>query len=384
MNSATSRSDPIPSRSARRAGSPWRRSAAPCRICACGALAANSSISRPPSESSNPSPAIRSVASGSREPPAAEGSLAVVAAQSSRELALSIERRGADGQWRVVGFEHGLAPVAAWPATAGDNGAWRAVVWTVGGGDAPITLAARALTKRGRSLGDVTLEPAPIEGVAEKLCAALVAVPSATLVELGAPQSTLSAGSTPGRLLIPAQAGPLAPQSERLWLVSRGDCGQTLRVAPFAWRGGEVGLALGEGERATLPVPSAPSLPFFSAPSGKARVWRARSAFGQPALDAGRGFGAAPGAALALAGKDAPQAWNASGSEPLRLTVQAIDVDVTAHAGGASTAQQGRRLTSSRAKRAIVSSSPEAMRHSLARAAQSRAARRCRSTGVAT
>lgn len=159
---------------------------------------------------------------------------------------------------------------------------------------------------------------------------------------------------------------------------------QTLRVAQFAWRGGEVGLALGEGERATLPVPSAPSLPFFSAPSGKARVWRARSAFGQPALDAGRGFGAAPGAALALAGKDAPQAWNASGSEPLRLTVQAIDVDVTAHAGGASTAQQGRRLTSSRAKRAIVSSSPEAMRHSLARAAQSRAARRCRSTGAGT
>jgi hypothetical protein len=255
-------------------------------------------------------------------PPAPEGSLALVAAQSTRETALSIERRGADGRWRVIGYEHGLAPVAAWPADKSDNGALRAVVWTVGGGDAPITIAARALTKSARALGEVALEAAPIEGLATKLCAGLVSVPSASLVELNASQATLAAGSAPGRLLAAARSGPLAPQSDRLWLLSREDCGQRLRVSPFAFSGAEVGLTLGAGERAVLPN-AAPL-------AGKARLWRARSTFGQPGVDAGRGFAVAPGAALALAGKDAPRVWNAAGSGPLRLVVQQIDVDVAA------------------------------------------------------
>lgn len=252
-------------------------------------------------------------------PPAPEGSLAIVAAQSTRETALSIERRGRDGQWRVVGYEHGLAPVAAWPVDKADDGALRAVVWTVGGGDAPITLAARSVAKAARGLGELTLEPTPVEGLATPLCVGLVAVPAATLVELRAAR-TLAAGSTPGRLLTATQPGPLAPQSERLWLLARETCGQRVQAAAFAFSRAEIGLALGRGERAALPL-SAP-------PAGKVRLWRARSAFGQPAIEAGRGFGVAPGASLALAGKDAPRVWNAAGAEPLRLTVQPIDVDL--------------------------------------------------------
>ena len=66
------------------------------------------------------------------------------------------------------------------------------------------------------------------------------------------------------------------------------------------------------------------------------RLWLARSAFAQPALDGGRGVGVAKGAALALAG-DAPLAlWNAEGVAPMRVTLSAIDVETRpAMKGGA-------------------------------------------------
>jgi hypothetical protein len=252
-------------------------------------------------------------------PAATPGRLMVVAAQSAREIALSIETRGDGGRWRVIGQERGLAPVAAWPAAEGD---WRAVVWTIGGAGAPITLAARSLGRPARGLGAVTLEPAPIEGLATRLCVGLASAPAAALVEIGAATTPLAAGSTPGRLLAPTGVGALAPQSESLWLLSREDCRIPARITPFTPSGAEIPLTLGVGERAVLPA--AP------APSGKARLWLARSAFGQPGVAAGRGFAVAPGAALALAGTEPPRLWNASGAEPLRLTAQAVDVSLAA------------------------------------------------------
>ncbi|MBG0809063.1 hypothetical protein IY145_06705 [Methylosinus sp. H3A] len=248
-------------------------------------------------------------------PAAQEGRLMIVAAQSTRETALSIEKREADGHWRVIGRERGLAPVAAWPAQAGE---WRATVWTIGGADAPVTLAARSLARTPRGFGDIALEPEPIEGLATKICVGLVAAPASALVAIGASPASLAAGASAGHLLAPTAAGALAPQSESLWLLSREDCGAKARVASFAPNGAEIPLTLGEGERAVLP--SAPP------PAGKARLWLARSAFGQPGVSAGRGFAVAPGVALALAGKEPPRLWNAAGPEPLRLTAQAIDV----------------------------------------------------------
>ncbi len=256
-------------------------------------------------------------------PATPRGSLALVAAQSMSEVALSIERRERAGKWRVVGLARGLAPVAAWPAARDDKSEWRAVVWTVGGGGAPIAIAARVVERRGRAPGDITLEP--VEGLPTPVCVGLARLESASLVEIAAPVG-LSAGSTPERLLQETRSGPLAPQSQELWLMSRGDCKQTARVAALEWKGEEIALDIGAGERAQLP-PLAPA-------SGKARLWLARSAFGRVGLDAGRGMAVADGATLALAGSEPPRVWNASGLGPLRLTLRAIDVDVLAPAQG--------------------------------------------------
>ncbi|WP_246657105.1 hypothetical protein [Methylocystis sp. B8] len=245
--------------------------------------------------------------------PAPAGSLALIAARSESDAAISIERRDADGKWRAIGVERGRSPVAAWPA-AGDR-ELRAVVWSIGGGDAPITLSARAVERRARQLGDVALDP--VEGVAG-VCVGKVAAPDSSLVTLDT-QQDVAAGSMAASLLRPARSGPLAPQAQDLWLISRGDCSARIGVAAFDWKGAEISLDIGEGERAHL-VPLAP-------PAGKQRLWLARSAFAQPALDGGRGVGVAPGAALTLAGEAPLALWNAEGSAPMRVALSAIDVD---------------------------------------------------------
>ncbi|MFA6207213.1 MAG: hypothetical protein WC689_13445, partial [Methylocystis sp.] len=254
--------------------------------------------------------------------PAPAGSLALIAARSEGDIAISIERRDADGEWRAIGVERGRAPVAAWPA-AGDV-ELRAVVWAIGGDDAPISLAARAVERRARRLGDIALDP--VDGVAG-VCLAKVAAPDAALVTL-ATQETIAAGSMAGTLLRAARSGPLAPQAQELWLMRRGDCASPVGVAAFDWKGAEISLDIGEGERAHL-VPLAPA-------AGKLRLWLARSAFTQPALDGGRGVGVAKGAALALAGDTPLALWNGEGSAPMRVALSAIDVEtLPAVKGGA-------------------------------------------------
>ena len=131
-----------------------------------------------------------------------------------------------------------------------------------------------------------------------------------------------------GTLLRAARSGPLAPQAQELWLMGRGDCASPVGVAAFDWKGAEISLDIGEGERAHL-VPLAPA-------AGKLRLWLARSAFTQPALDGGRGVGVAKGAALALAGDTPLALWNGEGSAPMRVALSAIDVEtLPAVKGGA-------------------------------------------------
>ncbi|CCJ06531.1 hypothetical protein [Methylocystis sp. SC2] len=244
--------------------------------------------------------------------PSPAGSLALVAARAEGDVAISIERRGADGKWRAIGVERGPAPVAAWPAA--DEGETRAVVWAIGGGDAPIAVSARAIERRARRLGDIALDP--VDGVAG-LCVAKVATPDAALVTL-ATQEDIAAGSMAGSLLRAARAGTLAPQAQDLWLMGRGDCAARVGVAAFDWKGAEFSLDIGEGERAHLAA--------LAPPAGRLRLWLARSAFAQPALDGGQGVGVAKGAALALAGEAPLELWNAEGAAPMRVALNAIDV----------------------------------------------------------
>ncbi|WP_292531786.1 hypothetical protein [Methylocystis sp.] len=252
--------------------------------------------------------------------PAPAGSLAMVAARSEGEAAISIERRDPDGAWRAIGVERGPAPVAAWPASGDAN--LRAVVWAVGGGDAPIALSARAVDRRARKFGDVALTP--VEGVAG-ICVAKVATPDASLVTLET-QQDIAAGSTPRALLRAARSGALAPQAQDLWLMTRGDCASRIGVAAFEWKGAEASLDVGESERAHIVS--------FAPPAGKLRLWLARSAFAQPALDGGRGVGAAKGAALTLAGDSTLELWNADGGAPMRVALSAIDVETQPAAKG--------------------------------------------------
>ncbi|WP_457796006.1 hypothetical protein [Methylocystis sp. S23] len=253
-------------------------------------------------------------------PPAPAGALAIVAARSATEAAISIERR--DGKdWRVVGADRGLAPVLAWPAD--DKSEWRATIWSVDGAAEPVTVVARALAPRARRAGDVSFDSVD---VAPQLCVAKIEAPDAALIELTTSEA-IAAGSAPGHPLRPARAGVLAPQSQALWLLTR-DCKAKANVAAFEWLGQEVALDIGEAERAYLPP--------LGAPRGKTRLWLARSTFAQPAIDAGKGMGVAQGAALALADEAAPQLWNADSTAAMRATLSAFDVaTLPAVSGGA-------------------------------------------------
>lgn len=256
-------------------------------------------------------------------PAAPDGSLAVVSARSAGEVALSIERRDADGAWQVVGAERGLAPVASWPASD-VKGDWRATVWPVGGNIEPIVVSARAVERRSQRAGAVSFDAVDI---APQLCAAKVDTPDAALVDVTT-TSDVVAGSAPGKLLRRTRSGVLAPQAQALWLLTR-DCKAQAKVAAFEWLGEDIALDIGEGERAFLPP--------LGAPRGKTRLWLARSTYTQPAIDAGAGMGVAEGAALALASDAPPQMWNAGGPAPMRANISAIDVDMRATIKGGVT-----------------------------------------------
>jgi len=245
------------------------------------------------------------------EPPR-EGRLQLVAAKSDREIAVSIEKRDGGG-WRSIGVERGLEPVAAWPD---EKGEWRAVVWPIGGGAAALSLSARALDPGAQSPGDISFEA--VDGASA--CIAAVRAPSAALTQIEAPQSGLYTGLAPGRLLRPVQPGSAAPQSDRLWLMLRGDCRQHAKLSAFSHAGGETAIDLGAGDVAGLPA----STP----PSGKTRLLLARSAFGQPGLRAAGATAIAANAALAQAGDGPAQLFEAGEGAPLRATVRAIDVEL--------------------------------------------------------
>ena len=238
--------------------------------------------------------------------------LALVAAQSTSELVLSVETRGADGAWKPQAFAHGHTPVLAWPASA-DGPQWRASVWTLDGSSASIKIGARSISRDMRTLGDISLEPLTIDGLDLTLNIALVHVPSAGLIEFET-AGDLLAGASMDHPLGAAASGLFAPQSDRLWLVTRKD--GPVRATP-ARLDGEIALTLAAGDQAV--VPATASLP------GKTRLWLADSTFGQPGLSAGRGMGVSVDSAVALANGQDLHVWNAGGDESLQMRLKPID-----------------------------------------------------------
>ncbi|MBB3650065.1 hypothetical protein FHX14_006308 [Rhizobium sp. BK619] len=238
--------------------------------------------------------------------------LALVAAQSTSDLVLSVEKRDAGGGWKPQAFARGRTPFIAWPASEGDA-QWRASVWTLDGGTAPIKTAARSIAGDMREPGDIALEPVAIDGLDLSLNVALAHAPSAGLVDLG-PSVDLLAGASADRPLAAAASGLFAPQSDRLWLVSRA--AGHVRVSP-AQPDAEIALTLSPGDQAV--IPAAPALP------GKVRLWRADSAFGQPGLTAGRGMGVGLNSAVAISDNQDLHIWNAASDESLQMRLRPID-----------------------------------------------------------
>jgi hypothetical protein len=141
---------------------------------------------------------------------------------------------------------------------------------------------------------------------------ALVAAPAAALIRLGGEGGGVLAGSAAGEALRPVDGGIIVPQTERVWLLSRGGGAARLNLAALVPAAAQpLALALPAGGVASLPaLPAAPN---------RVRFWLAESGFGQPAVSAGSGMGVAPGAAFALAGSAAIKAWNAADGDALRL-----------------------------------------------------------------
>ncbi|MFO1136383.1 MAG: lysozyme inhibitor LprI family protein [Rhodoblastus sp.] len=254
-------------------------------------------------------------------PEAPAGSLALVAARAASELVLSIERRDADGVWRVVGFERGQTPLVAWPAGA-SKAQWRASVWSIDGANVPVDIVARNIARNPQDAASVALEALDLAAVGQKVRVGLARAASAAMVDLKTSSQRLYAGSQDGRALTRAEAGALAPQSERLWLVARDESLDKVEAPTLAWKGEPVALALEGGESALLPAPQPAE--------GKARVWRAASAFGQPGLDAGRGMAVGDNVAAALSGAKPLRVWNAGGDDALRIDLESVDVTVAA------------------------------------------------------
>jgi uncharacterized protein len=256
------------------------------------------------------------------------GALAVVSARSAAELVLSIETRDADAAaWRVIGFERGQSPVVAWPAPSKPGAQWRATVWSIDGAAAPASILARAVTRQPQDSASVALDALPAnESVPTKLRVGLARAPASAIVDLSAAEAGVYAGSSEGHALARADGGPLAPQSERLWFLTRDDSVQKVQAPALAWNGQQIALALDGGETAHLPSPPVAS--------GTARIWRARSAFGRPGLDSSRGMAVAESFAAALDAGKGLRLWNAGGADALRVDLDSVDVALAPKAQG--------------------------------------------------
>jgi uncharacterized protein len=243
-------------------------------------------------------------------------SLLVITARASAELVLSLETEEGGG-WRVLGSDRGLTPLLAVPVD-GTVGRLRVALWSVDGGAAPMAVVARVVRDSAQQPGRVAFAPLAIEGFGTPLRVARINVPGAGLLAVEGEASTLLESSRAGRPILSAPIATLVPQGATLWLASRAAQDPDVTLAPITGAVGDLSLVIPEGGSAVVP-PFAPS-------SGTVRLWSARTPFGQPGLDAGRGMGIAPVSTLALAGEAALRVWNASDVEEMRLRLSPHDL----------------------------------------------------------
>jgi uncharacterized protein len=254
-------------------------------------------------------------------PPMVAGNLMLAAAASTAELILSLERRDPDDSWHAVALDQGRAPVVAIPTDGDASRPWRASVWTIDGGPEPVQFAIRNVSAAEQPLGAVALAPLALDGVFGSVRTVLVRAPQADLIRVRQEVAGILAGSAAGHALRPIEGGIIVPQSDRVWLISRGRAEAALTLDPLVPAPSEaVGLRLPPGGIATIPaVPVA---------EGRLRIWLAESGFGQPGLTAGRGMGVMPGSAFALAGPSAIKVWNAGNGDALRLRLKSLELRI--------------------------------------------------------
>jgi uncharacterized protein len=252
-------------------------------------------------------------------PPVETGSLLLTAAASSAELVLALERRNPDGSWRTVALDQGRAPVVAVTADGEAARPWRVSGWTVDGGSEPVQFAVRNVSAVAQPVGLVNLAPLPLGDTFSNLRTALVTAPQAGLIRFGRDTAGIFAGSATGQALSPIEGGIIVPQSDRVWLLSRGSGEAELAIdAVVPAPDQAIALSLPSGWAAT--VPAAPVA------QGRLRFWLAESGFGQPGLGAGRGMGVARGSAFALGGESALKVWNAGNGDGLRLRLKSVEL----------------------------------------------------------
>lgn len=253
-------------------------------------------------------------------PSAEAGRLIAVAARAGTDVVLALDRATGTGGFVPVGLARGLSPVLAVPADGDSSHALRLSLWTVDGSPARIDVAARLVEPPGSVSDIVRLQPIDFGEAARDIRVGLARTPGAGLVRLAARFDGLFEGSRPGSALQPVTDRMIVPQSETLWLLARGQGPAVLSAAALPLTAGEVSLTLPAGGRATLPG-SPP-------PEGKVRLWTVQSSLGQPALQADRGFGLAPGSAAALDTGATLTVWNAGGEAPLPVRLAAAELDL--------------------------------------------------------
>lgn len=251
-------------------------------------------------------------------PAAAPGALVLLRAASSDELILSLERETPEG-WRSLATARGQAPWLAAPAEPGAR--WRASVWAVEGGGAPIRAEAAQAPLVPQAPGRVSLAPVPgLEG----LFAALVESQAALRLD-----TAVFAAEAEGRPARPLPDGLALPQAGRLWLVAAagaatgGEAGREVGATPLApAAGAPLVLDLAPGDVAVLAAPGDAAV--LPAAAGPLRLWHAEAeaAIG---LDAGRGMGLGEGSSLALAGPAPLRLRHDLGREAARIALRALE-----------------------------------------------------------
>lgn len=250
-------------------------------------------------------------------PQTARGALALAAARSAAEITLALERRGADGAWRIAAYDRGRAPVVAVPA---DGGEWRVAVWSLDGVEEKVAVAARAIDAAPKAGDEIALDPFPVPELGLTLHVARMTAPRAEALDLAVGARDLLAGSGEGRPMQPTRAGLFAPQSENVWLLAR-DPGP-VRATRVRVADAPLAFTLGAGESARLPADEAAN--------GVARVWVARSGEGQPMLHAGETGAVAQGVAVALAAGAPLVLSNAGAQDGLRVDLRRQDARIAA------------------------------------------------------